>query len=157
MAKLLSFLACEKPIIDKGDVPTLVAIMQGVSAALVLPEGVERPPIPRDALAPKPWSIFTIWQTEGNEIGKTFHQKNEIVLPDDLPLAQLSGDLKFVARELLNFNYVNLQGFPVGLEGKVNVVVWLENEAGAVVQAKTNYPILVKYVPAPEGSIPIPK
>jgi hypothetical protein len=154
MAKLLSLLACEKVIIDKADVPTVIGVMEGVSAALVLPPGAQRPSVPRDAVAPKPWVIFTVWESSKEELGKTFHQKNEIVLPDNLPLEQMKGELPFIAKEPLNFNYVNVQVFPVGLEGKLSVVVWLESDNGKVVFPKTAYPVLVKYVPAPEGSFP---
>ena len=145
MPRLTTFLACEKVIWEKEtEVPTLVAIIGGVKAQYVPIPG-EPVAIQPNALAPRAWAIFTVWECRGEDVGKTFHQKSEIITPSQSVFEEMKADLPFVAKDGLNNNSINIMAFPVGIEGIWRVKLWLESKDGQVLIPEAYLPIEVKY------------
>jgi len=139
MPKLISLLVCEKIIVSKDEAPTLVNVVQNIKATLVGPQVAE---VPRDAVAPLAWAIFSIWEADESDIGKEFHQKNQIIMPDGTPNPAVQGDLPFTFKKGLNFNYINIYGFPVGLEGVLRIRVSLESSGKTI--SEHFYPVVVE-------------
>lgn len=141
MPRLLAFLACEKVIIEKEhETPSLISILQKV---MFQPnEGIE---VPVNAIAPFKWSVFTIWDREQGDVGKTFHQKCELTMPDGTA-GPITVDLPFTVKDEINFNVANVLGFPIGQLGTITITMWLESESGEAVTPRHIYPVRVERV-----------
>ncbi len=138
MAKLVAFFACEKVIFEKQhETPTIVAVVQRVVFQADMPE-----PIPKDALAPMPWQIFTMWMHDPDEKDKEFVQKSEVTFPDGSP-AIFQASLPFKGTDLYSTNAVRLVGFPIGHD-LVQVKMWLESEKGEKIFPEVFYSVQVQ-------------
>lgn len=146
MPKLLAFVACEKVIIEKQfETPTVISIMQRVMFQMQAQamEAAGLTEIPANAIAPFKWSIFTVWDYEADDVGKTFHQKSDVIMSDG-STGIVKVDLPFIMKDELNFNVANIIGFPVGQLGILTLRVWLESPTGEVLVAPVGYPIKVE-------------
>jgi len=151
MPKLISLLVCEKIIVSKDETPTLVNVVQTVKTTLVTPQLSE---VPSDAVAPLGWAIFTIWEPDESDIDKEFHQKSQIIMPDGAPSSAVQADLPFILKKGLNFNYVNIFGFPVGQEGVLRIRISLESNGKTI--SEHFYPVRVERTlpsPSPNSAV----
>jgi hypothetical protein len=153
MPRLTTFLVCEKVILDKQDVPTLVAVIGGIKFQVNPAVPGVPSPLPPDAIAPQPWAIFTVWHCDPEDVGKTFRQKSELVMPDQSIFGPMKADLPFVGKANQNNNVVNIVGFPVGVIGIWNVKLWLESADGQVIVPESYLPVRVEQgVIAPQAT-----
>lgn len=148
MPRLGSFLVCEKVIQDQLGKPTLIALFQKVSA--VVPKGQE---MPKEAIAGIGWSFFTEWFFSEDEMGKSYQQALEVLLPDGTPtpikgrLAVTVPPSKYVGARC----FVNTVGVPVSQAGFVSVNVWIESDSEKVTEV-FSYPIQIEHSNQPPTS-----
>lgn len=146
--RILIFAPCEKVILDKAGNPSLISILQTVTVQV--PEGAT---IPRNAVAPKEWYVFAHWIADENEIGKSFSQKSQIILPDGSvfdPPAVISSPFKVETLDkMIVQNTISFQGFPIGLPGPLKVRIWIDDEDGKHVTDILEYPLKLNYTAIP--------
>jgi len=155
MPKLLAFIVCEKVILEKQfETPTLVSVMQRVMFQAPAPApNTEGPAIPANALAPLRWAIFSMWTAEESEIGQSFRQKCDLLMPDGTTGSLLNIDLPFTVKDLSIINVGTATGFPIGQLGTLNLRMWIETDGGDMVTPRYIYPIKVEQTAAVPGQI----
>ncbi len=139
--KCLAFCPCEKIIVDKDGVHSLITLM--VNAELQLPPAKE---IPKDAVAPRQWFIYTAWVPAPEDVGRPFEQVYQILWPNGdkffeqrLPFIAGSPDLHQTDFSAL--------GFPVGQSGRLRLLTWLDQEGRRVTDIIESF-INVKHGPS---------
>lgn len=139
MPKLLIFAPCEKIIIDDQGNATLIVIMQNVSVSVS--EGSE---LPRDAVTPKEWAVFTLWQPMPEDAGQKFVQVLQALMPDRSEFKR--GELSFEMQEnKTQQNRINIVGFPIGQPGQITVNMWLEVDSEQVGETYS-FPLTVTHI-----------
>ena len=118
MPKLLVFAPCEKAIIDEHGNATLIILMQNVGVQA----GKEE--IPKNAVTPKEWAVFALWEPLPEDYGKTFVQVLQTLLPDGSEFKK--SEMRFQMQEKLQQNRMAIMGFPVGQVGRLTLNMWLE-------------------------------
>jgi hypothetical protein len=137
MLKPYVCVACEKVIIeqsvpgipDSAGVASLIALF---SRIIVTPGPGE--PIPSNAVAPKEWAIFSAWDCDPEDAGRSFEVCTEVLYPDKSVFGS-------VARQRLNIeaskraqHVVKIMGFPIGQSGFYTVRTWIEENGAVVIQ-----------------------
>jgi hypothetical protein len=124
MPKLLLYAACEKVIIDEQRNASLVNVILGLEAAQI--QGT-REAIPKNAIAPRPWTIFALWKPDAGDAGKEFTQFVQIMLPDGSEFKKVEVSFK-MAESTAHQNKIEIMGFPVGQVGDILLNAWLESD-----------------------------
>jgi len=135
--KLLALLVCERVIIDRQDMPSLINVFQKMNVPLT------DAPLPERAVSPARWSVFTLWQHEESEVEKAFTQLLEVVLPDGEVFLKAEQEFKASTPEDLQSKITMEFGtLPIWQEGFIDVRVSLKdsNEPGQV------YKFAVKHI-----------
>jgi hypothetical protein len=133
-----ALVACEKVIIDKEGAHSLVNVLLNASIKLQELQAGQEPRdinVPKNAVAPTQWWIYTLWEPLPKDVGQSFVQVYEVYWPDGeklvLPPNRLQ--LPFVQQnEKFNQTSFYIGGFPVGQEGKIRIATWLESETGQI-------------------------
>ncbi len=137
MPKLTVFAACERVIVDRVGLPSLINIFQRMNVKLV-------DPVPEDAIIPNQWAVFVLWQHSDSELNVEFTQHLEIVAPDGKIF--LTGKTTFKITEVddrQSKNHIIVNGLPVWAEGFISLNVWLEGAE----DTKHSYLFFVKHLP----------
>lgn len=122
MAKLLVFVPCEKIILDDQGNASLIVLFHSLDARGTTGD------IPKNAVTPKEWAIFTMWQWLPEERGKEFSQIIQILWPDGTEFKRFPLEFKAGERKY-HQNRVNIVGFPIGQIGEITVNMWLEENS----------------------------
>jgi hypothetical protein len=123
--------------------PSLIAIFSQFKVGI--PPGVSFPP---NAVAPKEWSMFFLWDCNTEEIDREFQQIFEIVSPDGNQLAPPQIITFTPTTDKLRQNVIaNAQAIPIGVPGIISVRTRLEQN-GAVIIPEATYSFDVQHVPA---------
>jgi len=117
---------------DDEQTPTLVGVLGALDAANQT--GGE---IPKDALAPRIWMVFTLWIAEQGDIGKTFTQKIEIFTPDGKLFGNSQDDFQMSNRS--HNVKMRVHGLPIGLEGRIIIKTHLESLATKVTEVHESF------------------
>ena|SRR5947207_10247590 len=113
MPDLLTFIACEKVIVDKEDESiSIYNLLQRV--VLSIPDGIQPSGIREFPLS---WGILTLWRNPGEEIGIKYQQRIELNSPSGEPFIYSETDWAFGPVEANNRIIVKLDIFPVAPEG----------------------------------------
>jgi len=129
MLKPYVCVACEKVIVAAPDnVASLIGLFNKIIIAVA--PGTE---IPKNAVTPKEWAIFTIFDTEPGDELKEYVHFVQILYPDKTQFAEVSKNK--IAVELNKRAQISVQvlGFPIGQRGKYTVRVWVEENQQMVV------------------------
>jgi hypothetical protein len=140
MPQLSVLVACEKVIVDRVGVPSLISIFQRMNVQLQMPE---QPP--HNATIPITWAVFVLWQHSEDELDKEFIQRVEVDAPDGKNF--ISAETKFKITDVddrQSKNHIIINGLPVWAEGFVTVKVWLEGVEGS----SHTYLFFLKFVPS---------
>ncbi|MFZ0292136.1 MAG: hypothetical protein WAL52_00915 [Candidatus Sulfotelmatobacter sp.] len=134
--KCIALLACEKIIIDKDGAHSIINVMLNAEILLQSLDGSDRTQvitIPPDAVAPQVWWIYTIWQPSPDDVGKSFEQVYQTYWPnnDKFMEARITVVLKDDTPMQTSFH---VGGLPVGKEGKLKVLTWLDHEGHSVTE-----------------------
>ncbi len=121
MLKPLVCLACEKVIISKDEIASLIGLFS--KFVVTVPAGAE---IPHDAVAPKDWAIYSNWDTEPGDETKAYTLCTKIVYPDKTQFGNVVKQKLPIEAGKRVQNYLNMIGFPIGQPGEHVVSTWIE-------------------------------
>ena len=131
--KCVALLLCDKVIIDKGGAHSLINLM---TAAYISAETGNPPSpvvLPSNAVSPQAWWIYTQWLVSDEDIGKRFEQHYEVFWPNGDKFA--SSKLEFAQpNDQTQQTTFFIVGMPVGQQGNVRVVTWLESDGRRVTE-----------------------
>src|SRR5260370_11095958 len=104
--QLIALCPCERVIVDKQGVHSLIEIMRNVS--------IEAAPgaIPQNAVAPRPWSIYSMWKASSDEVGKKVEQVYQIYWPSGEKFSE--ENVEFVVDSTIQQVTLDVVGFPAG-------------------------------------------
>lgn len=122
---------------DKGNASLIVLLMNiGVQ--------VPKEGIPRNAVAPREWAVFTLWQQAAqDDVKKTFHQVVQLILPDGTEFIKQGVEFKMEEGKV-HQNRITVQGMPVGQAGQLVVNMWLEEQAARWTEVYS-YPLKISH------------
>lgn len=119
---------CEKVIIAQDGVASLIGLFNKITVTV----STDAPEIPRNAVAPKEWFVFSSWNSEPGDELREFYVCTDVLLADRTPLGT-TARVKMIIDPTKRFqNNIQLQGFPIGQEGPVTVRTWIEENQVAV-------------------------
>ncbi len=129
MPELYIFAVCSDVIIDKSETASLISLFGEIKAFLPPEAG----PVPRDAVAPKEWAVFTSWRQRPEDGGRQYRQKIQILYPDGTPFGAVTEvDFAFQAGKSHHQLTTKWNGFPIGQTGMYSVKMWLEGDGSTV-------------------------
>lgn len=138
------FVACEKAILGNDGVASLIALFTKIIANI--PEGTE---IPKNAVVPKDWAIFSMWNTEPGDEKRECFICTEIVYPDKTPFLILPKSKMVLEQSKKSQVGIQVQGFPIGQEGSYTVRTWIEEAQQTIAgPIEFNMEVEVKRLPA---------
>lgn len=114
------FVVCEKVIIDKNEVPSLIGVFNKITT-LVQAE------IPNNAVAPKEWCIFTSWIIDPSDEGRKYAQRYRVLYPNREQFGDIGKiDLPTIPGRRHSQTIAGSQGLPIGQNGPYTVECWIE-------------------------------
>jgi hypothetical protein len=143
--RFLSTVACEKVIVDKGGAHTLIEIMSGADIAATPPANNPAAELPSNALAPKQWWIFSMWEPNDDDVGKDFEQVYTVYWPNGDKLVD-GARASFKMTDRVQYMSFYVFGLPVGQQGKVKISTWVE-KAGNRITDPFDYFITIRHIP----------
>jgi hypothetical protein len=142
--RFISTIACEKIIIDKGGTHTLIEVLSGADIAITPLEGISEQRLPENALSPKPWWIFSIWEPSKDDEGQEVEQVYAVFWPNGDKLLE-GKSVPFRMTSRVQYTSYQILGFPVGQEGKVKVSTWI-TKGGTRITDPFDYFITIRHV-----------
>jgi hypothetical protein len=143
--KLLLLTACDKVLQDPQFGSSLISVFHGIK--FQVPAGTE---LPKDAVVPKEWAIFSKWELLPEEENKNHVSVIEIFWPDGNAFIKYA--LKAAQPTKNGMAFINrMTGFPVGQDGKLKVIQSLECD-GVVVGGPHELDLQVDVTYAPVES-----
>jgi hypothetical protein len=140
--RFLATCACDKLIVDKIGAHSLINVVSGLDIAMSVPPDAPQQ-IPPSAMLPREWWIFSMWEPRSDEVGKDFEQVIEVYWPNGEKL--LDGRLNFKPDEKVSYNSYQVVGLPIGQEGKIKILTWVESQGSRITEPFAYY-ITIKYV-----------
>jgi len=114
------FIVCEKVLVDKNDVASLIGLFNKFTITV-------SGEVPSNAVAPKEWSIFTSWHVEPSDLEKNYVQVFRISYPNGEQFGELGRIVLQVSPGKSHAQTVaNSQGLPIGQNGPYTVESWLQ-------------------------------
>jgi hypothetical protein len=140
--KCVALLACEKLIIDKGGAHSIINVMTNADIKMqaLEPGGTpqEVPSPPSDAVAPIQWWAYTLWDPSSDDVRRSFEQVYQLYWPNGEKLRE--GRLSFVqSDERMQQTSFSFVGLPVGQQGKVRIITWLDSDGHRVSELFETY------------------
>ena len=127
MLKPYVCVACEKVIIAKDDVASLIGLFNKIMIAI--PEDTE---IPKNAVAPNQWAIFSSWDCEPGDELKEYLICTQVLYPDQTQFMEIvKGKVNVQPNKRSQVN-TGVNGFPIGQFGKYTIRVWIEENQQTV-------------------------
>jgi hypothetical protein len=124
---------CEKVIFSREDIASLINLFGKVILTVTEPNT-----IPRDALFPREWALYSAWDPELGDEKREYVLCIQFLYPDGTQYGEISKariPIEFNKRAQMN---VQFGGFPVGKPGTCRVVTWVEENEKQVVEPITN-------------------
>jgi len=112
--------ACEKVIIDDNGNASLIILLQNITVS------VNSNPVPENAVTPKEWAVFSMWQMQAEDAGTPFQQIVEIRYPNGDLFKR--AELDFTTSKDFQYIRINIVGFPIGQKGRYSIHGWLEKK-----------------------------
>jgi len=141
MPKLTILAVCEKLIVDRTELPSLINIFQNIDLQLT------GEPMPEKAITPLKWYVFTLWQHTPEERDVEFIQHCEIITPKGEQF--MAGTTRFKVtgpRDLQSKIGSEFQVLPISDEGFITVRVWLDGAQDSTAE----YKFMITHIPAPK-------
>lgn len=140
MPKLLLFAACEKAMVDQGNVASLMSLLEEINVQV--PPGVVPP---TNAMAPMTWTIFSLWEQIPEDQGKKFEQRSALMTPAgatllETPIAVI--ELKTPRHRVTS----SIMGMPIAHVGGLLVKAFVREKGATNWMEAGSYPITVKWV-----------
>ncbi len=124
MPKLLVFAVCEKVLIEDRGTANLIRIFDELTATIK--EGTK---VPKDAVGPTEWAIFTKWKKMPGDDDKEFVEVVQALWPDKTEFKRLDVPFRFPPDKSGQQLRREIVGFPVGQQGDVTLNMWLEMDS----------------------------
>jgi hypothetical protein len=130
--------ACEKVIIDQSAEPQLNIAPASGPASLInlfsriivqVPEGAE---IPRNAVGPHQWAVFSAWNVEEGDEKKEYYLFTSLFYPDGEQFGAVAKARIPIALGQRSQLIVRINGFPIGQKGFHTVKSWIEEDGKMV-------------------------
>ena len=128
MLKTYACVACERVILAKDDVPSLISLF--TKMVVEAPTGVEIPP---DAVAPKEWAIFSAWIGEPGDENIEYILHTQLLRPDQTQFGEVLKMKIPIERGKRSQMHVRFNAFPLGQLGNYTVHSWVETNRQRVV------------------------
>jgi hypothetical protein len=127
MAKIITILPCEKVIVGRDNLPSLIALFEHINIALS--EGQDVVEVPKDTITYQRWAVFSEWEIDEKEVElKKAEQVLELEYPDGSS-APVRGRIQFEWQVAgIVRNHQEIYGFPIGQEGWYTIRLWLERD-----------------------------
>ena len=122
MLKLYACVACEKVIIDQDGVASLIGLFNRL--VLTLQKGQEE--IPKNAVAPKEWAVFSSWDAEPGDELKEYLFCMQMFYPDKSQFGEIYKNKMNVELNKRSQVKMIIPGFPVGQPGFYTIRTWIE-------------------------------
>jgi len=129
--KCHAFVACNKIIIDKDGAHSIIEIMlnaeiRAVRTAVVGNNNSTTIEIPPNAVSPQVWWLYTQWEPSSQDVGEDFEQVFQVYWPNGDKFAETR--LQFNQKDdKMNQTSFFFGGFPLGQEGKLRLLTWLDH------------------------------
>jgi hypothetical protein len=134
MPKLITLAVSGRTMVDQNKSISLIELLQGLEVRSPVPNA---PRPPRNLVVPKEWSIFTFWKPGPDDFGgQTFVQVVQVLWPDGTEFNRNEQRFQFEEGKKHTV-IVNINGFPAGQEGEVEIKVWLEQNSRFVAEPHT--------------------
>ena len=144
MPKLLALIACERVILDKQDMPSLINVFRQMNMQLL------DAPLPEKAISPVRWFVFTLWQNEETDIEKKSTQLLEVVLPNGEIFSSAEQEFRMAnADDIQSKITLEFNGVPVWQEGVIQVRASLKGSE----EPAHIYKIQIKHLPKKESNV----
>jgi hypothetical protein len=127
MLKPYICVACEKVIIAKDDVASLIGLFSKI--VMAIPKDAE---LPKNAVAPREWAIFSAWDPEPGDELKEYVLCTQILCPDQTQFMETKNKLNVEPNKRSQVN-AQVNAFPIGQLGKYTVRTWIEQNQKSVV------------------------
>ena len=148
-----------KIVIDKDGAHSLIEIMLNAEIRLnEVPAGAAFPPgylhtpipIPSNAVSPNQWWLYTQWEPSAEDVGKEFEQVFQVYWPGGEKFAESRLPFKQNDDRMNQTSFYYL-GFPVGQEGKLKLMTWIDHGGYRFSDITESY-VLIKHtvIPAPK-------
>ncbi|HXJ04086.1 MAG TPA: hypothetical protein VNH65_03255 [Candidatus Acidoferrum sp.] len=148
MLKPYVCVACEKVIIAQDGVASLIALFSKI--ILTIPAGTE---IPRDAVAPKEWAVFSIWDPEPGDDLRKFFLCTQILYPDETQFGQIAKSKFNIEPNKRSQMNMQIQGFPIGQAGEYKIRSWIEeNDKKISDPIQFGIEVIMNFTAAPTGA-----
>jgi hypothetical protein len=131
MLKLDFCVVCEKVIYSQEAIASLINLFGKI--AIVTPANQEE--MPRNAVAPKEWAVFSRWNTEPGDELKEYFVCTQVFYPDQSPFGEVHRSKIAVEPSRPAQLNVQMVGFPIGQAGTYTAKVWVEESARPVTDA----------------------
>lgn len=128
MLKPYVCVACEKVILDQDGVASLIGLF---SKILVAPIAGQE--IPKNAVAPKQWAVFSAWDPDPGDENKEWFFCLQMFYPDQTQFGETTRVKINVELGKRSQVKADIAGFPVGQLGPHTVRCWIEEEGNTVV------------------------
>jgi len=121
MLRPYAYVACEKVIIAKDDVASLIGLFSKI--VVTVPAELE---IPRNAVTPKEWAVFSIWDTEPEDERRKYVLCTQLLYPDKSHFGETAkSPIKVEPNKRVQL-LAQINGFPIGQVGEYTVRTWIE-------------------------------
>lgn len=145
MPRLITLIPCEKVIVDRDGIPSLISLFENIHISPAAGEDIIA--IPKETITYREWAVFSEWEASADEVGLKADQIFELQFPDG-SLAPIRGKLPFVFEKPgTHRNHQNILGFPVGQEGAYAIRVWLEKDGSRISEVSTRQLNVVHKIP----------
>jgi len=120
---------CEKVIFAQQSLmPSLINLFTKLTVAV--PIAAE---IPRNAVAPKEWVVFSQWDTERGDETREYIVCTHVLYPDQSSWGEVNRTKIDIVEGRPTSVYTQMVGFPIGQAGMYTVRVWIEENQRLVV------------------------
>jgi hypothetical protein len=152
MLKPYLCVACEKVIINQPDsVASLISLFSKM--ILTIPEGTE---VPKNAVAPKEWAVFSIWDPQPGDELRNYSLCTQILYPDGTQYGEIVKSKVNIEPNKRAQISVQIQGLPMGQAGEYKIRTWIEEDGrqvGDVIQFGIE--VIMKFVAASTDASPV--
>ncbi len=113
--------ACEKIILAADGVASLISLFNKI--IITAPGEAE---IPKNAVAPKEWAVFSAWDTDPGDELKEYKFCMQMLYPDQSQFGEVAKSRMKIETNKRSQVTVQIIGFPIGQVGQYTVRTWVE-------------------------------
>jgi hypothetical protein len=113
--------ACEKVILAADGVASLISLFNKI--IITAPGGTE---IPKNAVAPKEWAVFSAWDTDPGDELKEYTFCTQMFYPDQSQFGEVAKSRMKIEVNKRSLVTIQIIGFPIGQVGQYTVRTWVE-------------------------------